>query len=40
MLANIRPELAEEVRGTAMDPFHDDTRIPSFFTWLITVWGA
>lgn len=31
----IRPDLAEQVRGTDLDPFYDDSRLPDFHAWLV-----
>lgn len=30
----VRPDLYAAVTATENDPFHDDTRLPQFFTWL------
>lgn len=34
VLADLRPDLADQVRGTDLDPFYD-TRIAAFMEWLI-----
>ncbi len=39
VLAFTRPDLAEPVRGTALDPFHDDSRIPDFLRHVEALWG-
>lgn len=33
-----RPDLADRVRGTALDPFHRDDRLPAFLAWLADNW--
>jgi len=33
-----RPSLAEKIRGTAFDPFHDDSALPRFYDWLELYW--
>lgn len=33
-----KPELAELVRGTKEDPFHDDERLTLFEAWLRDAW--
>lgn len=33
----VRPDLFAAVTATGNDPFHDDTRLPQFFTWLADV---
>lgn len=32
-LAQVDPEFADRVRGTELDPFHDDTRIAGMLAW-------
>lgn len=39
VLHDVRPDLAEKVRNTPMDPFHDDARLPQFFAWVCLHWG-
>lgn len=38
LLVVARPDLADRVRGTALDPFHRDDRLPAFVGWLRTAW--
>lgn len=33
VLERLEPELAEEVRGTVLDPFHQTGRVPEFMLW-------
>lgn len=33
-LLEVRPELAEQIRATIMDPFYQDFRIPKVLIWL------
>lgn len=35
-LTEIKPDLAERVRGTSIDPFYDDRRIQDFLQWIRT----
>lgn len=35
----MRPDLAERVRGTPMDPFHQDDKIGDFLAWVVLHWG-
>lgn len=37
-LCDVAPELAEEIRGRDLDPFHRDEVLPSFLVWLQLVW--
>lgn len=37
-LLQVRPDLAELVRGGILDPFHDDNRLPDFEVWLRARW--
>jgi hypothetical protein len=41
LLVKLRPDLAKEVRGSAMDPFYvEDTEPLTFFwSWLEHAWG-
>lgn len=39
LLAAFRPDLSEQIRGTALDPFHDDSRIESFLDWAAEHWA-
>lgn len=34
VLYDIRPDLADLIRATELDPFHDDSRIGVFLAWL------
>lgn len=34
VLNEMYPELAEDIRGTALDPFHNDVIIPAFVAWV------
>lgn len=36
VLHSMRPELADEIRGTTMDPFHRDDMAPVFLGWVAT----
>lgn len=38
VLSELRPDLAEEVRGTDMDPFHDDRKYILLFEFLLKRW--
>jgi hypothetical protein len=38
LLAHVRPELAEQVRGTPLDPFYNDNLLPTFYSWLDAAW--
>lgn len=38
VLFSIEPELANSIRGTELDPFHDDKRVPEFLAWLRDQW--
>lgn len=40
LLHDVRPDLANQIRATRMDPFHDDSRIPGFLTWLEINWNV
>lgn len=40
MLHKHRPELAEQVRGTGLDPFHADNPSVRFWIWLLDAWGS
>jgi hypothetical protein len=37
-LYELRPDLADEIRGTDLDPFYNDTRIPEFLCWVVAHW--
>lgn len=34
------PHLAREMRGTGVDPFYDDARLPLAWTWIGASWLA
>jgi hypothetical protein len=34
VVSEINPEIANEVRGTKLDPFHNDDILPLFWEWL------
>lgn len=40
ILAQERPDLSEEIRGTEMDPFYtkDPEKIANFYNWLAEAW--
>ena len=38
VLTEARPELAEKVRGSMVDPFHDDSRIGDFLVFISDHW--
>lgn len=38
VLANVRPDLADAVRGTARDPFHNDGVIGDFLDYVMRHW--
>lgn len=41
VLAEIRPDLSEQIRGTALDPFYwldGDSRLVLFFEWVDDNW--
>lgn len=40
VLGLVRPDLAERVRGTELDPFYRDDRLDAFFVWLEEVVGG
>lgn len=33
-LCKVQPELAERIRGTDLDPFHQDERVPKFVLYV------
>lgn len=37
-LCTVRPELAEKIRGTELDPFYRDDRVPVFLEFLEKNW--
>lgn len=38
-LMSVRPALAELVRATSLDPFHDDEKVPVFYRWCEANWN-
>lgn len=38
VLAQNRPDLSEQIPGTALDPFHHDNRIDVFLKWVYENW--
>lgn len=38
VLAEERPDLSERIRGSALDPFYDDSRLDSFLPWVAEHW--
>lgn len=38
VLHEVRPDLAEKVRGAFLDPFHNDVMVPSFLNFLAAEW--
>lgn len=38
VLHEIRPDIANDIRGTAFDPFHRNDRIPKFLYHVASVW--
>lgn len=34
VLLDIRPDLAEEIRATELDPFHNDNVLTQFYHWV------
>lgn len=40
VLAELEPELAGEIRGTVLDPFHDSERVQEFLLWVERKLGA
>ena len=41
VLASLRPDISEEIRGTVLDPFHfdaDHPRVKEFDSWLAQRW--
>ena len=39
VLATMRPEMAEQIRGGVLDPFYQDSRIPVFLEFVSEHWG-
>lgn len=40
VLHDVRPDLASQVRGTRLDPFHNDARVPEFLARVCLIWGG
>lgn len=40
MLYVLRPDLADQIRGTDLDPFYQDERLPAFYAWLESTKGT
>lgn len=38
LLYKVRPDLAEEIRTSVLDPFHDDSRLPALQEFLAGAW--
>lgn len=38
LLHRLRPDLADKIRGTEIDPFYLDERIPTYLTWITNNW--
>ena len=38
VLRDMRPDLAERVRSTGVDPFYEDSRLPAFLAWVEANW--
>lgn len=38
LLSRVRPDIAELVRGSDMDPFHRDDRLPAFYDFVARHW--
>lgn len=38
LLYEVRPDLADRIRGTAIDPFYLDERIPDFLSYVGDNW--
>ena len=34
----VRPDIAERVRGTVLDPFYQDARLPEFLSFVAKEW--
>jgi hypothetical protein len=40
LLYDERPDVADRVRGTAVDPFHQDEKLPVFLDVVCGLWDA
>jgi hypothetical protein len=38
VLYRVRPDLSEAIRGTHLDPFHNDDEVPKFLAWASANW--
>jgi len=38
LLVKVRPDIAELLRGSDFDPFHDDSRLPAFYSFVLRNW--
>lgn len=38
LLCNVRPDLAELLRGSEFDPFHNNNRLPDFYDFVMRHW--
>lgn len=38
VLYEMRPDIADKVRTTALDPYYSDSNIDDFLEWVITKW--
>lgn len=39
ILVQVRPDIAEMLRGSDYDPFHQDYRLPAFYDFVWRHWG-
>lgn len=39
LLTSYNPVVAEKVRGTHLDPFHDQSKLPEFFAFVCENWA-
>lgn len=40
LLNLVRPDLADQIRGTGNDPFYDNNVIPRMLAWVATNWDG
>lgn len=40
VLSDFHKSLADQVRGTELDPFYDDSRLPVFYQWVYEAMGG
>lgn len=40
VLYEMRPDLSGQIRAAALDPFHDDSKLPAFYAWVKEHWDA